>query len=198
MSHTWIFCGIVIFFVVSCHDLIFPEDEDEPGITDTRRPVIMSSLYDKDGYGFDIIYMTNDKVSDSGYNKICNRPSVVALENFIDNDSVNLHFKYGYKNVDIYDVATYLESLRRDNDYCLYEIKANATLGALYIGPNPDIPDYAKTFSPTCLQGAVYLSEYEIRDRHKKVRMYSYWGCRGNSYKDERFSHFSESEVIKE
>ena len=198
-----IYPKIVIIFTVM---LIFTKDCVKSKVDPMDDDLIASvevvktfKVVDSTHNGFQVSYGTTWPVTSSRLLEIQSRAHLQESFRKLQREAP-LHFG-SLIETNIYEFADFAIKYDCDKDV---ELKTIFIYGekksALYLQPNPDLPNSAKWIDPNTRQGLQYLIKDDIYYRkYSEEKIYRYWQCigiRAISSTDERFVHFSEEERV--
>ena len=186
--------------------LICVKDMVKPKVDAIDNDIIVSTgvvrtfkVVDSTRNGFHVSYGTTRPVSSGRLLEIQSRTHL--QENFKKlQREAPIHFG-SLVETDIYEFADF--AIQYDCDKNV-ELKTIFVYGeqktAMYVRPNPSLPNFARWIDPSTRQGVQYLLKNDIYYRkHNGEKIYRYWQCfgvRAISSIDERFAHFSEEERV--
>lgn len=192
--------AVIVICIANCADDTDPTDKGWARV----EHVCNLHVLDSTGEGFRIAYVTSKPVTPERLKEIINRKSIDEAMERLKKDAVK-HFGGNLLHTDIYDFATFVKKYSIDPILEIHCIFVDGKWKRdLYVGPNPNIPNYAEWIDPNTEQGVLWINSSDVKYSHiRKYRRYRYWKCHGlgglyeTSDTDEHFSHFSEDDRIR-
>jgi hypothetical protein len=168
-------------------------------VNKAREIVTHVIVVDSTHNGFRVVLASKDEITKLRKKEMQSRTSLNETCDKIKTEAL-LHFG-SLLETNIYDFSKFLLQFKLDEDIEIHNIFVyGGEKSNFYVGPNPKIPNSANFFHFGTEQGLQYINREDIYYRSfDSLKIYRYWKCYGInalSYKDERFSHFSEDERV--
>lgn len=189
----FVFFILAAFCISECTDTTDPLDK----MGDVDNYIVgVAEILDKDEYGFEVIYLSENPVTKARSHEMMSRKEFCDMT---DSMSVKAVERFGrLEYVDIYDFAEFVKGFVMPG-YRVFQIFVSGNTRSKFKEPNPDIENSSTRIIER--NGILYLDEQHIHLRSKnEPRVYLYYKAKfpwDRSDTIQYFSHMTEEEMIR-